>query len=266
MVSPKTVSRRVGGSWRARRRAALIILAVAFLAVVLTASASPARPNRSSGPVAIAASFPESADVAVPGPGDGTVQSSQLPATTSQATMTVESAQKAFDQLTEDLAAQVPGLSDLTKRSQRIVTCFYVSGYHGLDFSDNSEDFDIEGASAAAAYLNVCLRLAFALSPPPTAAADAASKGCFQARKAVAVTFTRTRTGVRAHVHGRTRTPSGRGPLSVSCRHVGKKLQFTLRARARGRKLRSVVGSTVGIGFVNPSRSPVTVRTTIAVR
>jgi hypothetical protein len=47
---------------------------------------------------------------------------------------------------------------------------------------------------------------------------------------------------------------------------VGKKLQFTLRARGRGRKLRSVVGPTVGIGFVNPSRSPVKVHTTIAVR
>jgi hypothetical protein len=239
---------------------------VAVSAVVLSASASIARPSRSSGPVAIAAGFPQSADVTVPGPGDGTVVSSQLPATTSEATMTVEAAGKAFDQLTEDLAEQVPGLSDLTKRSQRIVTCFYVSGYHGLVFSDNSEDFDIEGASAAAAYLNVCLQLAFALSPPPTAAADAASNGCFQARKAVAVKFTRTRTGFRAHVHGTTHTPSGRGPLSVSCRHLGTKLQFTLRARARGRKLRSVVGSAVGIGFVNPSRSPVTVHATIAVR
>jgi hypothetical protein len=180
--------------------------------------------------------------------------------------MTVEATQKAFDQLTEDLVEQVPGLSDLSKRSQRIVTCFYVSGFHGLVFSDNSEDFDIEGASAAAAYLDVCLRLAFALSPPPTAAADAASKGCFYARKAVAVKFTRTRTGFRAHVHGMTHTPTGRDPLSVSCRHIGKKLQFTLRARAHGRKLRRVVGSSVGIGFVNPTRSPVTVHTTIAVR
>jgi hypothetical protein len=179
--------------------------------------------------------------------------------------MTVEAAQAAFDQLTEDLAEQVPGLSDLSKRSQRIVTCFYASGYHGLLLSNKEEDFDIEGASAAAAYLNVCLRLAFALSPP-LVAADAASKGCFHARRSVAVKFTRTSTGFRAHVHGMTRTPSRRGPLSISCRHVGKKLRFTLRARARGRKLRRVVGSTVGIGFVNPSRSPVTVHTTIAVR
>jgi hypothetical protein len=216
--------------------------------------------------VATAAGFPQSTDVNVPGPGDGTVESSQLPATASEATMTVEAAQKAFDQLTEDLAEQVPGLSDLSKRSQRIVTCFYASGYHGLLLSNSEQDFDIEGASAAAAYLNVCLRLAFALSPPPTAAADAASKGCFHARRSVAVKFTRTRTGFLGHVHGMTHTPSGRGPLSISCRHRGKKLQFTLRARARGRKLRSVVGSTVGIGFVNPSQSPVTVHTAIAVR
>jgi hypothetical protein len=265
-MSPETDSRRPGPSSRARRRIARIILAVAFPAVVLAASASPARPSQPSGPVAVTAGFPESTELKVPGPGDGTVQSSQLPATTSQATMTVEAAGKAFDQLTEDLAGQVPGLSDLSKRSQRIVTCFYVSGYHGLAFSDNSEDFDIEGASAAAAYLNVCLKLAFALSPPPPAAADAASKGCFQARKAVSVKFTRTRSGFSAHVHGRTHTPSGRGPLSISCRHMGKKLQFTVRARARGRKLRSVIGSTLGMGFTNPSRSPVTVRATIGVR
>ena len=98
------------------------------------------------------------------------------------------------------------------------------AGYHTLLFSDNSADFDVEGASPAAAYLDVCLRLAFALSPPPTAAADTASKGCFQARKSVAVKFTRTRTGFSAHVHGMTHTPSGRGPLSISCRHVGKAL------------------------------------------
>jgi hypothetical protein len=178
----------------------------------------------------------------------------------------VEAAQRAFDKLTEDLVEQVPGLQDLSKRSQRIVTCFYASGYHGLLFSDKETDFDIEGASAAAAYLSVCLRIALALSPPPTAAADAASKGCFHARKAVAVKFTRTRTGFRAHVHGMTHTPSGRGPLSISCQRNGNKLQFTLRPRTRGRRLRSVVGSTVGIGFVNPSRSPVRVHAAIAVR
>jgi hypothetical protein len=239
---------------------------VAFLALVLTASASPARPSRSSGPVAVAAGFPQSTDVSVPGPGNGGVLSSELPATTTVATMTVEAAQTAFDQLSEDLAEQVPGLSDLSKRSQRIVTCFYASGYQALLLSNGEEDFSLEAASATAAYLDVCLRLAFALSPPPTAAAAAASMGCSHARRSVAVKFTRTSTGFLAHVHGMTYTPSGRGPLSISCRHLGKGLQFTLRPRVRGRKLRSVVGSKVGIGFTNPSRSPVTVHTTIAVR
>jgi hypothetical protein len=250
-----------------------LITLVAALALAVTVGFS-ARADGRSGPIAVAAHFPQTATETVPGSGDGTVQSSELPATAAQATIDVQpNAPKGsddirtFDDLTDVVISSFPKFGRLNRPAQRIITCAILSDLYSNVEGLQPGVVDSEPVLQILV-LDMCLRVALQLSSQQSHGAVAVARlpACRRLDAAIAIRVTRSGSGYRGQTVGRTRKPSSRSPLSISCRRRGTGFRLTIRPRVRGRKLRQVVGPTVGIAFVNPTNKPVGVRTTFAVR
>jgi hypothetical protein len=240
------------------------LAAVVGAAMVALAPAPPAA--RGSGPKAVAANFPSSVEVGVPGPGDATVTSPTLPATAKRATITVTPDTSAdarlFDLLTEELTSK-------PTRGARVIACVLIYASVAASAPDEDVAFGLTDPTLQDLFLHVCLRLALALPTQhkaSSAPSSASKASCSRVDKAIGVRITRSGAGYRAQVEGRTHKPRGRSSLVISCQHKGKGLQITIRPRLRGRTLQQAVGSTLGIGFTNPTTSrAVHVRTTFQI-
>jgi hypothetical protein len=246
---------------------------VALAAVLMVAFAgyvSPVGAERASGPVAHASSWPQTADVTVPGPGDATVVSSTLPATATQATIDAQpqatTDAKTFGEITAVVVGHYPKLGKLSKRAQGILSCILMSAVISTWYDSHALIVDNDPLLQLL-YLHECLRIALQLTMTHAQnAASSASAVCFQTGKAIGITVTRSSSGYRGVASGRTHKPSGPSPLVVSCQRNGNGVRLTVRPRVRGRTLQQVVGPSLGIGFANAGTKPVGVRATLAVR
>jgi hypothetical protein len=235
------------------------------IGVVVAAGAMAAAP-----PAALA--FPpeggtETSKVTVGPGGEGETMTDTLPANATQGSINLQPEagddQKEFDGLVSTLVSdgRVPG--KLTQRSKRILTCVYVS------YAAFVHDYPVENAVATgsiyqALVLDACLQLALSFPNTP-AAADAARSAagpCARFSAAVTMQVTRTRSGYRGVINTKARPPSGRQAANISCRRSGNGLLISVKPRVRGQTLRKAIGPNLGVAFVNPTKSPVGVRTT----
>jgi hypothetical protein len=242
------------------------------------AAATPAVVARpASNPVAVTAcagdGCTETSNLTVPAGGQGETMTDQIPAGATQGSINLQpedndpTGQKAFDGVVDTLLTDNPGLipAKLNQRSKRILTCVYLSY---LPFTGEYPDTFrlLNGTTYQALVLDACLQLALSF-PNPSAAADATRSGsgpCARFGAAVTLQVTRTRSGYSGVIN-RAGRPSGRHSATVSCRRSGRGLSISIRPRVRGQKLRKAVGSNLGVAFVNPTKSPVGVRTTFKV-
>jgi hypothetical protein len=184
------------------------------------------------------------------------VESSDLPANAAEATVdvqpeTVKSSDdiKAFDDLTDVIISSFPKFGGLKRPAKRIIACAILSDLYSNVESLQPGVVETEPVLQIL-LLDTCLRVALRLSSQqPHGAAAGARLACRRFDSAIVLRVTRTCSGYRGQTVGTTHKPTGRSPLSISCRPRGKGFRLTIRPRARGRKLRQVVGPTLGIGF-----------------
>jgi hypothetical protein len=246
---------------------------VAVLTGLLFAAAAVATPQaigrRDLNPVAVAAHFPQTAPVVVPGPGDATVTSSTLPASATQATVDVvpgpNQTVKEFDQLTAAVVENYPTLKRLNQKSRRILTCVFMTAGTLSPNVFGAESFKLFDPAFQVLVLADCLRIVLALPTQASDVATSAAASCKRLRETIPIQVTHTGSGYTSRVNATPRAAHGRPPLTVSCRRRGPGFRIAIRPRKHGRKLTQVLGSTLGIGFVNRTTSPVDLRATIAV-
>jgi hypothetical protein len=253
------------------RRASGIGAITALIALAAIAPVAQGRPR--PGPIAVTAcasdGCTESTHLTVPAGGAGETLTDQIPASSTQGSINLQpedrSDQQVFDGLVDTLVTDNPGLipPKLNQRSKRILTCVFLSY---LPFTGDYPDKTLAatGSILQAFVLDACLQLA--LSFPPTAAAlersSTAAAACARFDAAVTLKITRTRSGYRGVTSGKARRPPDRPPAVISCRRSGRGLLLTIRPRVRGRKLRQVVGTKLGVAYTNRTKKPVSVHTT----
>jgi hypothetical protein len=256
--------------------AVVVALAAALAVVLLAASASPARADRGSGPVAVAAfgssGGTEVATNTIPGGGEGTVQTDQLPASATQAsiqTAPMNPSEAGFDGLVDTVVTNYPQFAKVNRTAQRIITCAIIAAVVGSATTNKYGDYEFTETDPTyeALALDMCLRIALNISAPSAAgAAISASAGCHSGLQALAIRITKTSSGYSGRVKGRTHRPRGRSPLAISCQRTATGLQLTVRPRAKGSTLVQAAGPTLGVAFVNPSTKSVGVRVTFTVK
>jgi hypothetical protein len=253
----------------------------AVVAALFALAASPAATAHKPGPVAYVAfgshGGVETAVETIPGPGDGAVETSNLPSSATQATIDIapknpSDSIKNFDDMTAAVVSAFPKFAKLNQTAQRIVTCAILSALAGTGLYNNEGDidprFDEKDSTLQLVILDSCLKIALALSAssPTGTAHDSAAAACRRAERSISIRLTHTSSGYHGQTVGKTRKAKGRTPLVVSCRHMGKGLRLAIRPGARGRTLLQVAGPNLGVAYVNPGTQPVGVRTTFTVR
>jgi hypothetical protein len=251
-----------------RTRVGIVAAVTGMLLAAAAIATPPAIGKRGSDPVAVAAHFPQTAPVMVPGPGDATVTSSTLPASATQATVDLvpgpSQTAKDFDELTAAVVGNFPKLKRLNQKSRRILTCvFMTAGTLNNDFG--FDQFRLSNPVYQVLALSECLQLVLALPAPAADVAGSAAATCKRLSETIPVQVTHTSSGFTGQVNATPRPAHGRSPVTVSCRRNGVAFRLTIRPSKHGRRLTQALGSTLGIGFVNRTTSPVDLRATIAV-
>jgi hypothetical protein len=172
-----------------------------------------------------------------------------------------------FDNLWETVADGYPklgGIKNVTVR--RVITCALISrgvaDIYGALSRGGMVEKSVAADNANAAVLAMCIQAAVTGQQAVGMARDAAlANHCSTAVVSFPVQISRSgsRYTVSAHT---TVSRDAQAPLAISCQAKGKGLVIKLRARKRGRKLRSVVGPKFGIGYSNQSKHSVGVHAT----
>jgi hypothetical protein len=253
-----------------RRRAAgavLALLVAVLTAVLASAAPSPARAHGESGPVAVAAfgadGGTETAVATVPGLGNAAVQTDQLPATATQATVEVARTAgdaKAFDGLVDVVISSFPKLAKANRTAKRIIACAFIASlkanpqYVFTQVSATEADPTLEALLLAA-----CIQIALSLPVQHAPDASISASTCHRVDSAIAIKITATSSGYRGQVNARTHKPSHLAPVTVACQRTATGLALTIRPSAAGHTLVQAVGPNLGIAFVNRSSKPVSV-------
>jgi hypothetical protein len=260
----------------ARRRVVRVAVAVAAVVgvAVLAASAGAGpfgRADRHSGPVARVAFSSnggvESTNDTVPGNGSGEIATDTLPSAATQASIEIkpqQSGQADYDRLNAFLTS-------LPSARARILTCFALSlaALKGLSRKGVFVAFTDEDSALPFLFLQMCVVMALNIEQQHIAG-DLAGIGsaatCARTVLSVPVKITRVGGKYRGNVSGKTSTPPGRAPFSVSCKRKGTAIVIAIKPTKRGRTLRQTVGSNLGIAFLNPTSKPVGVHATFTVK
>ena len=206
-------------------------------------------------PAAAHANFPSSIETTVAPGGNATVSSPTLPPTMRSATVDVAPVSSADEQFFEDMQVV---LSLQPSPGKRLLMCIglYINVAHGIDESAELQ-FPETVHPLAVLLLSACLEQAAqidrALQAQRAASATAAAAACKRVATQVAATYMRVGRGTyTATIDGRLAKLKARGRLKVGCRRKGAGMTLKLRPAARGRSLRSVVGSNLQVGVYNP--------------
>jgi hypothetical protein len=190
-------------------------------------------------------------------PGGLGVATADLPEGVNRAEVVVSASRddgEAFKNLVFTLAkAPTPG--------QRLLTCLVMSQFDKRTFVGSSEEFDIsdERTTKALVSLVSCLRVAQLVAelqaegrPQSPSIAWRAGRGCTSEPVGLPATVRKVRNGYRMNVDGQT-SRVRRPPLQVTCKRKGTKMVFGMRATARGKSLRSVLGKNLSLGVGSPA-------------
>jgi hypothetical protein len=259
-------SRMLQGRRRVRAVGAVMLaLGVVTALVLLAPPASAFGPNGGT----------ETSNLTVPGPGNATTATDQLPAAATEATIAVgeptniDLGASGFEKLVDVVVETNPKFANVNRTAQRIIACAFISALVNNGIAgDDSYTFTESDPVFETFTLNMCLRIALALSHLHAAdVATPASSACYTASHAIAVKITKTRAGYTGQVNGRSRKTTLRhAPVIVTCHRTRRGLQLRIRPRVRGKTLRQAVGPTLGMAYVNPSNQPVRVRTSFTVK
>jgi hypothetical protein len=199
------------------------------------------------------ANFPASIDTTVAPGGNATISSPTLSPSMKSATVDVApvsaNAERFFQNMQVVLSVQPsPG--------KRLLMCIglYVNVAHGID--DRVElQFAEQVNPLAVLLLSACLELAAQIDRAAQHArqnAASAAARCKQMGTQIGATFTRVGSQYKAMIGGTPGKLKARGRLKVTCKGKGTGLSLTVRPAARGKSLRSVVGSRLQVGVYNP--------------
>lgn len=144
---------------------------------------------------------------------------------------------------------------------KRLLTCIglYINVAHGIDESVELQ-FPETVHPLAVLLLSACLHLAAEidqarLAPPAPAAsgrAAATAALCKSLKMQIGASYTRVGRNYRATIQGKVAKLKQASRVKVSCVRRGKGVRLRVRPTARGKSLRSVVGSRLRIGLYNP--------------
>lgn len=213
----------------------------------------------------------ESGNVATPPDGTATGTTDTVPSSSNTESTYLEpfNTQELadFDNLWAGVADGFPqfaGVKNVTVR--RVITCAMFSRYAGNMYGAWSKGTMVTRMVAADnganAILAMCVQAAVTgQQGSGVAQGAAASNHCSTAVVSLPVQI--SHSGSTYTVTANTTVSRARGgPLAVVCQVKGNGLVITLRARKRGRKLRSILGPRFGIGFSNQTKRPVGFRAT----
>jgi hypothetical protein len=212
----------------------------------------------------------ESGSINLPGDSFGSQSTDTTPSGASSASSLFDASDLAtFDSMWEGVVEGYPTLSGVKNIFvKRTITCVIFA--RAADFTYASfkgippQSPEIASATVYVLALQACLEAIVSVQKPvgPSPDAAAAKSGCDQATISVPIMLKRSGKGFAAQITGPSTKATGRPPLIVSCARTRTGIKLGLKPRARGRKLRSVVGPKLSVAFANPSSKPVTVSST----
>jgi hypothetical protein len=200
------------------------------------------------------ANFPSSIETTVSPGGNAKVSSPTLPPDMRSATVDVAPAGPGDDPFFQDMRIV---LSTLPTPGKRLLACIglYVNVAHEIDGEFNLQ-FPEQVHPLAALLLSACLEVAAQVDrarQAGTTRASTAATACARVGTQIGAQFTRVGRGRwKATIDGTTAPLRVRGRLKVGCTRRGAGVRLKLRPAARGKSLRSVVGSRLQIGVYNP--------------
>lgn len=213
----------------------------------------------------------EQGNTPVPGHGTATQSTDIVPNGATKASDFIEplsaSDLAVFDSTWEDVVYAYPNLSGITSKPlRRALTCAVIARASAATVASVykvQEHGEVVGSDLYAAFLSVCIQVTVLAqrSAGSASASSSASIGCAQANVRVPVLVSHSRSGYVFQLTGRTSKATGRGSLAVSCRVKGTGLLINQGPRARGRRLRQVIGHHLSIGFSNPTNKSLTIHT-----
>jgi len=200
------------------------------------------------------ANFPASIETTVGPGGNATVSSPTLPPDMRSATVDVAPAASHDAAFFNDMQVV---LSTLPTPGKRLLACIglYVNVAHGIDESVELQ-FPETVHPLAVLLLSACLEMAAQIDrarQAGTTRASSAASACARVGTQIGATFTRVgRDRYKATIDGTTAKLRARGRLKVGCSRRGAGMRLRFRPAARGRSLRSVVGSRLQVGVYSP--------------
>jgi hypothetical protein len=183
----------------------------------------------------------------------------------------VAACEQSFADMIDTFIGGVPKLTGLHSgtKAKRLVACIYLAGLARLAvLGDRTFDVVERAATAFDLILVMCVQALYAdsaLARDLPSADSARTSACGRIVKTLKLQFTKTGGEIAAKAVSATRTSKSRLPVSISCKHSGAGLLFTLKPSRRGQTLPQVIGPTVGIGYVNRGTAHTTVQTTFKV-
>lgn len=128
--------------------------------------------------------------------------------------------------------------------------------------------YEVKGKTLQLLFLYACLELALHVSlAEANDLAHSAASGCFVTPIKIGMRISRSGSGYSANV---TPAPKSlklaRSKVNLTCRPTAKGYVVKIRPRKRGQKLRSTIGPTLPIGFINPQGHPVGLKIAFSVK
>jgi hypothetical protein len=238
-----------------KRRIALVVVAVTVAGAALLGGAQAFGPNGGT----------ETAQLTMPPDGIGQASTDQLPASSTQADVTVTPLSDAefFGHLRAVLAGPYH-----ERFSDRALHCVLMTE----DVSKNADYFpgyQIKGKTLQVLFLYACLELALDVTVNGSTNAfrqPAAAAGCHIEPVVAAIKISRSGSGYSASVTPAPKAPKARTTVQLSCQRAGKGLLIKMSPRKPGQKLRTTIGPMLQVGFADPTKHPVRLKIAFTVR
>jgi hypothetical protein len=194
------------------------------------------------------AHFPSAIDLSVPPGGEGWITSPAMPPAAGGMDVFVRRMKEKEEDENADVFLRIAlVLQGQPNRHARFLTCGAIAG----DALGNAvATGDEEGVSIGLVFLKLCTLIARKLPDKKTGSAAASASSCGIVRKTVGIKITRSGKTWRGTI---TSNPSKtkRPPVVASCTRTAGGYAIKVRARSRRKKLRQVVGPTLGIGVLS---------------
>lgn len=257
------------------RHALRAAISGAVAGALLTLSPAPSGAGPDQDPVAgspgdavvHARTFDSQVSATVPPSGTATFTSPTLDRDTRQVTLTVKSEDdEEFERMAFYLSHR------RLSKGKKLQTCIRMHRLALQGWRSTFIDYELKLENSEKALLTfiTCMHIARLIqileeeSGPPTRTYRAA--GCAVQPAAFPMKVKQTPSGLTVSGQGKGKNPKKGGPLKVTCTKVGGAMVMTVRPRAKGKSLRSVIGPKVSIGVQSDLHAENSADVTVAFR